>query len=188
MMTDMMYKDIQTGIGIRPLTPLDAEELCNMMTVSREHHAPFEPIRGDLFYTPTEQLNRIIDRQKQAEHDQGYYFGVFELQTNQLVGHVSLSNVSRGVAQYADMGYFTHASHMGKGYMSAAVKLVLHYAFYELHLHRVQASILVHNVASRRVLEKNGFQAEGIARQYLLISGKWQDHQIYAAIHPEWKD
>lgn len=72
--------------------------------------------------------------------------------------------------------------------MTSAVGLVLQYAFHELHLHRVQASILVHNEASRRVLEKNGFQAEGIARKYLKIAGSWQDHQIYAAIHPEWVD
>lgn len=187
-MTDTWYKDLASGIGIRQLTRNDAEELCTMMIVSKERHAPFEPIRGDLFYTVEEQRNRITDRENQTKQGQGYYFGVFELDTKQLVGQVSLSNVSRGVAQYTDMGYSTHASYMGKGYMSAAVKLVLQYAFYEIHLHRVQAAILVHNTASRRVLENNGFQAEGIAQQYLNIAGSWQDHQIYAAIHPEWND
>lgn len=187
-MIDISYKDVLTGIGIRLLTLQDAEELCDMLVFSKERHAPFEPIRGDLFYTLEEQQKRILERQKQSEQDQGYYFGIFELQTNRLMGQVSLSNVCRGVAQYADLGYLTHASFMGKGYMTSAVGLVLQYAFHELHLHRVQASILVHNEASRRVLEKNGFQAEGIARKYLKISGSWQDHQIYAAIHPEWVD
>lgn len=187
-MTDTWYKDLTSGIGIRSLTRDDAEELCTMMVVSKEQHAPFEPIRGDLFYTVDEQRKRIIDRENHSKQGQVYCFGVFEFDTERLVGQVSLSNVSRGVAQYADVGYSTHAFYMGKGYMSAAVKLVLHYAFYELHLHRIQASILVHNTASRRVLEKNGFQAEGIARQYLKIAGIWQDHQIYAAIHPEWND
>lgn len=51
-----------------------------------------------------------------------------------------------------------------------------------LGLHRVQAAILLHNEASRRVLEKSGFKPEGIARQYLKINGQWQDHQTYAIL------
>ncbi|HDT7699232.1 TPA: GNAT family N-acetyltransferase [Enterococcus faecium] len=182
----MVLNDMECGIYLRHYVMNDAQNLLSMYLDSKEHHAPFEPIRGDHFYTLEEQKKRITARQAEADTDQAYYFGVFEKDTHQLVGQVSLSNIARGVAQYADLGYFTHVNSMGRGYMSGAVRLVIQFAFHSLGLHRVQASILTHNEASRRVLEKNGFLPEGVARGYLQIAGQWQDHQIYAILNDKY--
>lgn len=51
-----------------------------------------------------------------------------------------------------------------------------------LGLHRLQAETLVHNIASQRVLEKNGFSRYGMAPEYLKIDGAWQDHLMYQRI------
>jgi ribosomal-protein-alanine N-acetyltransferase len=56
---------------------------------------------------------------------------------------------------------------------------VIEVAFGELRLHRLQAGTLVDNVASQRVLEKNGFELIGLARRYLQIAGGWRDHLLY---------
>lgn len=55
-------------------------------------------------------------------------------------------------------------------------------AFTELGLHRVQAATLLNNAGSQRVLEKNGFERIGVARRYLRIAGKWQDHVLFQRI------
>ncbi|MBV8301818.1 MAG: GNAT family N-acetyltransferase, partial [Candidatus Dormibacteraeota bacterium] len=52
----------------------------------------------------------------------------------------------------------------------------------ELELHRLQAATLVRNRASQRVLEKNRFESIGVARRYLYIAGRWQDHVLYARV------
>lgn len=49
-------------------------------------------------------------------------------------------------------------------------------AFRDLELHRIEANIMPHNKASLRVVEKQGFQFEGLAKKYLKIDGKWEDH------------
>jgi ribosomal-protein-alanine N-acetyltransferase len=67
----------------------------------------------------------------------------------------------------------------GKGLMTEAVRLVVAHAFDQLLLHRVHAAFLPHNMASRRVLEKNGFREEGYAENYLQIDGKWADHVLF---------
>jgi ribosomal-protein-alanine N-acetyltransferase len=67
----------------------------------------------------------------------------------------------------------------GKGLMSEAVGVLLPYAFDGLNLHRVHAAFLPHNIASRRVLEKNGFVEEGFAEKYLQIDGRWADHVLF---------
>jgi ribosomal-protein-alanine N-acetyltransferase len=61
---------------------------------------------------------------------------------------------------------------------------MLRLAFGELHLHRVEAGTLVHNAASQRVLERNGFVRYGLAPQYLRIAGRWQDHVLFQVLNP----
>jgi ribosomal-protein-alanine N-acetyltransferase len=69
--------------------------------------------------------------------------------------------------------------------MAEAVSLVLDYAFDDLRLHRVEAACLVHNEPSRKLLLKRGFTEEGLARQYLRIDGKWQDHRIFGILEAD---
>ncbi len=52
-------------------------------------------------------------------------------------------------------------------------------------LHRVEAAALLHNTASQRVLERNGFARIGMAPAYLSIAGRWQDHLLFQLIAPE---
>ena len=60
--------------------------------------------------------------------------------------------------------------------------LVLSFAFETLGLNRVEAACLPHNAASRRLLIKLGFREEGLARRYLCIDGRWQDHVTHAIL------
>lgn len=174
--------DTPNGISLRLLTTLDAEPYLNMIRVTRVPYQAVEPIRDDEFYTLDAQTRRLADRMNAAEQGTGYQFGIFSLGDDALIGQVSLNNVVHGVANYADLGYFIHPDYQGSGRMTAAVKLAVAYAFRALKLNRVQAAILPSNMGSQRVLEKNGFQAEGIARKYLKINGKYQDHRIYAIV------
>jgi ribosomal-protein-alanine N-acetyltransferase len=70
--------------------------------------------------------------------------------------------------------------------MSDAVAMVLPYFFDQLGLHRLHAAFLPHNIASRRVLEKNGFSEEGYASNYLQIDGKWADHVLFGLTREAW--
>ena len=76
-------------------------------------------------------------------------------------------------------------SYSGRGYMSEAVRLLLSFAFDTLGLHRVEAACLPHNRASRRLLAKLGFREEGLARRYLCINGRWQDHVTHAILRDD---
>ncbi|MEC0093401.1 GNAT family protein [Paenibacillus macquariensis] len=54
------------------------------------------------------------------------------------MGQITLSNIVRGVGQFADMGYFIDLGEQNKGYMTAALRLILKYSFQSLGLHRIQ--------------------------------------------------
>jgi [ribosomal protein S5]-alanine N-acetyltransferase len=59
-------------------------------------------------------------------------------------------------------------------------------AFENLRLHCVQAETLLHNVASQRVLERNGFVQFGTAPRYVRIAGRWQDHLMFQKLNARW--
>jgi ribosomal-protein-alanine N-acetyltransferase len=56
------------------------------------------------------------------------------------------------------------------------VKALIDVAFGKLALHRIEANIMPRNTASMRVVAKLGFYDEGLAKSYLKINGKWEDH------------
>lgn len=122
-----------------------------------------------------------------AEMRQGvtHSFLIFRAADDVLLGGVTLSNLRRGVAQTATLGYWIGAVHARQGYVTEALWAVLEYAFQRLGLHRVEAACLLGNEASRRLLLKSGFQEEGYAREYLRINGSWQDHQLFAILRSE---
>jgi ribosomal-protein-alanine N-acetyltransferase len=70
--------------------------------------------------------------------------------------------------------------------MTAALPLVLDFAFEQLRLHRVEAACLPANLPSRALLTRTGFHQEGQARRYLRIEGKWQDHVLFAILREDW--
>jgi ribosomal-protein-alanine N-acetyltransferase len=169
------------GIYISLLTLMDAEELLNLRLRNSKEHQQFEPLRDNDYFTLESQRQLINQRILDARQDSAYMFGIYLL-SGELIGQITISNVVRGVGQFADIGYCIDHEMQGNGYTSAAVQLILGYAFRSLGLHRLQAAILPHNDGSRRVLEKNGFQAEGLARRFLRINGEWQDHRTYAIL------
>ncbi|HEY2493622.1 MAG TPA: GNAT family protein [Paenibacillus sp.] len=179
--------DTTHNIFIRPLQVSDVESLLAIRLNTRKAYEPFEPRRTEEFYTLHEQRQLILSREEDRLLDRAYMFGIFTSDA-ELIGQVTISNVVRGVGQYADVGYLIDLIHQGKGYMTAALGLALQYAFEALRLHRVQAVILPVNQPSRRVLEKSGFQREGIARRFLRINDQWQDHETFAILEEEYRD
>jgi [ribosomal protein S5]-alanine N-acetyltransferase len=99
-----------------------------------------------------------------------------------MLGGVTLSNLRRGVAQSASLGYWIGESYKRQGYMTESLAAALNLAFVRLGLHRVEAACLPDNKASRALLLKCGFEEEGYAREYLRINGRWQDHLLFAIL------
>lgn len=156
--------------SIRRLTSEDAGELVALLLANREFLAPFEPDRDERYYTVEGQRQRIESGEQQS-------FAI--LDGSRIAGAVALSNITRGPFQSANLGYWVAQDANDRGLATKAVAEVIELAFGDLGLHRLEAGTQVDNVASRRVLEKNGFEEIGIARRYLLIAGEWRDHLLF---------
>ena len=114
--------------------------------------------------------------------DQSYAFLIVRSTDNTLVGGLTLANIRRGVAQAGSIGYWMGLPYIRHGYMTAAVRAVIPFAFASLRLHRLEAACIPSNSGSIKLLEKTGFVREGYAREYLCINGIWQDHLLYGRL------
>ncbi len=170
---------------IRTLIVEDADEMVQLLVRNREYWAIFEPRHPDSFFTSMAQREKIRESIYQARENREYSFGIFELATDRMVGHISIYGIKRLPFLSALAGYSIDESATGKGIATEAVRLVLAFGFEELRLHRIEAYVSPRNLGSIRVLEKSGFQREGLLKEFLYINGEWEDHYQYALLERE---
>ena len=102
-----------------------------------------------------------------------------------VIGTVSLSEIVRGPACMAYLGYGLAEVEQGKGVMTEAVRELSARAFDQLRLHQISANYIPTNEASARVLRKCGFVVCGYVRDYLFIDGAWRDHVMTVLTDPK---
>jgi ribosomal-protein-alanine N-acetyltransferase len=103
--------------------------------------------------------------------------------SDEVVGQISLSEISRGAFQSCYIGYWVGRRYAGRGLMSDGLRQAVAFAFQTLELHRVEANIAPANKASRAVAARCGFRLEGRARGLLHIDGRWRDHERWAVLN-----
>ena len=170
------------GVVLRTPQVTDYSEWVALREASRDFLTPWEPT------WPADDLSRTAFRRRIRRYaedlrtDLGYAFLILRSSDDALVGGLTLANIRRGVAQAGSLGYWMGKPHARQGYMTAAVRAVIPFAFSTLRLHRLEAACIPTNNGSIKLLEKTGFTREGYAREYLCINGTWQDHLLYARL------
>jgi ribosomal-protein-alanine N-acetyltransferase len=179
---DPLPSVVGEGVVLRTPQAIDHAEWAALREQSRDFLTPWEPI------WPADDLSRSAFRRRIRRYtedlrtDQSYAFLIFRSNDGRMVGGLTLANVRRGVAQAGSLGYWMGFPYARQGYMTAAVRAVIPFAFSTLRLHRLEAACIPTNSASIRLLENTGFVREGYAREYLCINGIWQDHLLYGRL------
>ncbi|WP_339839659.1 GNAT family N-acetyltransferase [uncultured Flavobacterium sp.] len=86
-----------------------------------------------------------------------------------------------------ELGYMILPEHHNKGYVTEAVKTILNYAFNELDFNSIKATIDPENIASEKVLQKNGFIKEGHLIENFFYNGQFIDSVIYSLLKRNFK-
>lgn len=175
-------------VVLRPLTAADFPQWRDLRRRNEDWLTRWEPSRlpgqPDVVEDRDAFSSRCSARQRERQLGTGFGFGIFI--DGSFGGEVNVSSVQRGPFQNAYLGYWIDEVLAGNGYIPEAVVVVSRFVFEDLHLHRLQISIVPRNRASRRVVEKLGLREEGIAQRYLEINGAWEDHVRYAITAEEW--
>lgn len=82
----------------------------------------------------------------------------------------------------AELGYWIGEPFWGKGIATEAVHQMTSFGFSHLNLNRIYAGVYGHNIASMRVLEKCGFEKEGIFKNAVIKNNVIIDEHRFAKL------
>lgn len=159
--------------------------MAQLVLENRDFLAPWEPVRDAKYYTVAAQRKAIEAALERCEQGTALPCVILAPEDSAIVGRITLNTIVRGPFQSASLGYLVGEKYNGRGVATAAVADMKRRAFGDLGLHRLEAGTLKHNLASQKVLERNGFERFGLAPRYLNIAGKWQDHILFQVLNAE---
>ena len=166
------------SITLRPVRRGDASDWSRLRLENRKWLAQWDATLPPEAGPPATSTSYVIaSLRRRARRGLSMPFAV--TWEGELVGMLTVSNITWGSARWATIGYWVAQSHAGRGITPTAVALVCDHLFASLGLHRIEISIRPENAASLRVVEKLGFTEVGLAPRYLHIDGDWRDHRIF---------
>ncbi|MGN7940280.1 GNAT family N-acetyltransferase [Virgibacillus sp. 6R] len=129
-----------------------------------------------------EQAEKIVDFfSKSYSEKRGIRWGMERKGTKGIIGTIGF-NAWLPKHKRAEIGYELHPDYWRNGYTLEAVLKVISYGFEKLDLTRIGAVVFIENKASNNLLEKVGFQKEGVLRDYMYQNGKAYDTYVYSLL------
>ncbi len=134
--------------------------------------------------------------EKQAKEEIDWYLKIWKektgtrwvvslKETGELIGEIGFFDYDKKHRK-AEIGYKLASEHWRKGYMSEAMRAVLDYIYSETDINRTEALVDPRNPASFLLLEKHGFQKEGVLRDYEFERGAYVDLIMLSVLRREW--
>jgi [ribosomal protein S5]-alanine N-acetyltransferase len=177
-------------VAVRPLRRRDARAWVEVRVRNQAWLAPWEGRPESAPDAPwTDRHSRVVftamrrSLAREARSGRALPFAV--TYDGALVGQVTVSNLTRGAADMASVGYWVDERVAGRGVTPTALALVVDHCFSTVGLHRVEANVRPENVASLRVVAKLGFREEGRHRRLLFIDGGWRDHLCFSVLRED---
>ncbi len=170
---------------LRPPVHTDFRAWTGLREDSAEFLKRWEPIWAADHLTRKGFTNRVYWAQRSVTNGTALPMFLIRRVDEVLVGAITLDHIRRGPSQAGTLGYWVGAPHARKGYMREALQAMVHHAFTQLDLSRLEAACLPENAPSRGVLESCGFKYEGVAQSYLQINGRWRNHVLYANLRSD---
>lgn len=115
-----------------------------------------------------------------ADKNSNFCFSI--VYNDEVVGSIGVFRQGNIHFRTAELGYYIGEKFWGKGITTEAVRLACKQVFDNTDIVRIYAEPFAENLASCRVLEKNGFVLEGVMRKNAYKNGAFRDMKLYAKI------
>lgn len=102
------------------------------------------------------------------------------------VGGINLNSIDEKNGTFS-IGMQIDRDHRGKGYGTAAMSILLDYAFFERRLNKYYGSVIEGNVGSSRMLGKFGCNEEGRRSQMVYTDGEYHDEILFGITKLEYQ-
>lgn len=173
-------------VTVRLLSLGDAKTLQTLLATNRGWLSQWEASLPDRHtYEPGSYSLRPGIRSMLKNFREGRGIPFVMTYRGEVVGQLSVSDISWGALRSASIGYWIAEDYAGLGITPTSVALVIDYVLTRFGLHRIEICLRPENVQSRRVVEKLGLRYEGRRENYIFIDGAWRDHDCFAILTEE---
>lgn len=168
-------------VVLRQMTPSDAPAVqavfSDRETLRYTNITPHESLEDALAY---------VEKQRVGFRDRNYFcWGVARRTDDRIMGIVVLFHLDLK-HERAELGYALGRDYHNQGFGTEALRLLLRFAFEQLNVHRLEADVDPRNGPSIRLIEKQGFQREGLLKERFLIQGERQDALLLGLLRRDW--
>lgn len=154
---------------------IKADAVLKYYEINQKHLSRWEPVREDSFYT-VEYQNEVLKKDLATFNDRTGLKLYITLDGQEVIGILNFFNIIYGCFLSTFVGYGLGEKYVGNGYMTEALTKGIDIMFNEYGLHRIEGNVIPENTDSMAVLQRCGFESEGLSRNYLRINGIWKDH------------
>lgn len=168
-------------VRLRPIKESDAEDAYRLVA----NEAVLANLSWDGPASEAEMAEAHRRLEGELRSGVSYCFTIERVDASDLLGGIAVRFPRH--PQQAEIGYWLGVPYWHKGYMTEAVRLVCHFAFIYLDAARAYATVFTRNIASRKVLEQNGFSVDGTLRSHVFKQGEWHDHWFLSLLRSEWE-
>lgn len=168
-------------VTLRPPRPGDAEILFSLVyrtsvtdTLSWDGPESLEGFRNNLEHLATE-----------VSTGKKHFFVIVENLSGNPIGTTDIRPYED--TYRADVGLWIGKDYQDKGYGTSVIRQLVVYGFDRLGLEKIEATVFVGNIPSRRIFEKNGFKLEGTIRKAVRKRGVFLDGWLFGVLKEEYR-
>jgi ribosomal-protein-alanine N-acetyltransferase len=175
------FPELETArLYLKQMTPGDAPALFELRSNPRVMQYIDRPLA-----TKVDDASALIQLViGMLEKNDAITWGIFSKEEPALKGTIGFWRIQKEHYR-AEIGYLLHPQLQGRGLMQEAITAVLHYGFSTMKLHSVEANIKPGNIASEKLLLRNGFVQEGYFRENYFYNGVFGDSQVFSLLAPK---
>ena len=109
------------------------------------------------------------------------YWAIALKESNKMIGTAGFNLISFPNSR-AEISYDLSPEYWGRGIMLKSINGILKFADVALELVRIQATVIIDNERSIKVLERTGFKKEGLLKKYEVVEGEHKDYYMYSRV------
>lgn len=156
-------------------------EYAKDLAVALNNKKVLDNLRDGLPFPYTENdAQEFITAMLNADKSKVFAFSI--VYNGKCIGSIGIFRQENIHFRTAELGYYIAEEYWGKGLTTQAVKEACEYVFDNSDIIRIFAGPFIHNIASQRVLEKNGFTCEGVLKNNAYKNGSIVDMKMYAKL------
>ena len=173
---------IGKNVTLRPVTLADQKILVDWFN-DPEFLGPHD----NHWTSSLEELER--DHQQYQKKKESHSYMIIERASGEPLGEIGyFRRFADPDYQHQEIGYAIHPAQRGRGIASQAACILVNHLFDATAINRIQATVVVGNQASCRVLEHAGMTQEGVLRGIMFVRGRFADMHMYSILRLDWCD